>query len=143
MTTVAIDELCKLYYDEQTYAHARRVAKRALGIASFFKYNLETSKIVYNLGLAHDLYEDTDIKQGVWFDNAFEDNLQLLTKKPSSTYEQYITGIKHNALHNTYLLPAYIVKLADIADHFEQKDTLTDRLKEKYIDALPYLLKGE
>ena len=34
----------------------------------------------------------------------------------------------------------YWVKIADMKDHLAQTDTLTDKLKEKYIEALPYLL---
>ena len=34
----------------------------------------------------------------------------------------------------------YWVKIADMRDHLEQTDTLTDKLKEKYLAALPYLL---
>lgn len=35
---------------------------------------------------------------------------------------------------------AYWVKLADMKDHLAQTDTLTDKLKDKYLTALPYLL---
>ena len=35
---------------------------------------------------------------------------------------------------------AWWVKLADIKDHLAQTDTLTERLRDKYVGALPYLL---
>ena len=50
---------------------------------------------------------------------------------------EYIKNIKENMV----LYPeVYWVKIADMKDHLAQTDTLTDKLKEKYIEALPYLL---
>ncbi len=36
--------------------------------------------------------------------------------------------------------PAYYVKFADIKEHLYLTDTLTNRLKEKYLNGLRYLL---
>lgn len=35
---------------------------------------------------------------------------------------------------------AYYVKLMDVKDHLMQRETLTDKLKNKYTEALSYLL---
>lgn len=63
--------------------------------------------------------------------------LQLLTKDKDCTYEEYIKHIKEEY---PYYPKAYWVKLADMKDHFCQTETLTDKLKEKYLTAIPYLL---
>ena len=142
MTNEGMFELCYLYYDEKTMEHAKRVANEAKNLCNLFKlpYTNCNDKFVYQLGLAHDLYEDTTIKQGAWFDNDFEKNLQLLTKEKDVNYNDYIAKIRGMAASNPKYMPAYIVKLADIHDHFAQVDTLTDKLKNKYVAAMPYLI---
>lgn len=142
MTREAMFELCNLYYDKEKFEHAKRVAKEATHIAQLFRYKYPKgdSEFIYKLGLAHDLYEDTDITRGVWFDEAFEDNLKLLTKAKDCSYDKYVALIHDEALFSDKYLPAYIVKLADMYDHFNQKDTLTEKLKNKYVAAMPYLL---
>lgn len=140
MTNTGMFELCYLYYDEKTMEHAKRVANEAQSLCKLFKLPYSRDNFVYQLGLAHDLYEDTTIKQGAWFDNDFEENLQLLTKEKDVDYNDYIAKIREMAASNFKYMPAYIVKLADMHDHFAQVDTLTDKLKNKYMAAMPYLI---
>ena len=141
MTNTGMFELCYLYYDEKTMEHAKRVAQEAKHLCCFFKLPYDNwENFVYQLGLAHDLYEDTNIKQGTWFDSKFEKNLQLLTKGKDEDYNEYIGKIHDVAKDDKECLPAYIVKLADIWDHFAQVDTLTEKLKNKYVAAMPYLI---
>lgn len=141
MTNTGMFELCYLYYDEKTMEHAKRVANQAKHLCKFFKLPCSNwDNFVYQLGLAHDLYEDTTIKQGTWFDEKFEQNLQLLTKEKDEHYNDYIAKIHIKAASNLEYMPAYIVKLADMHDHFAQIDTLTDKLKNKYVTAMPYLI---
>lgn len=140
MTNTGMFELCYLYYDEKTMEHAKRVANQAVHLCRLFKLPYSNDdKFVYQLGLAHDLYEDTTIKQGAWFDEKFEQNLQLLTKEKGEDYNDYIEKIHIKAIGYPEYMPAYIVKLADMHDHFAQVDTLTDKLKNKYVAAIPYL----
>lgn len=139
MTNSAMLELCSLYYDKKTFEHAKRVADKAKEITNFFNLSYETYYFVYQLGLAHDLYEDTNIKRNTWFDEKFEKNLSLLTKEKDEDYNDYIAKIHTITKNNPEYMPAYIVKLADIYDHFAQADTLTEKLKEKYIAAITYL----
>ena len=61
--------------------------------------------------------------------------LGALTRKKSETYLDYIKRLKQN--QSPY---PYIVKMADMKDHLSQKDTLTEKLKEKYWNILPELL---
>lgn len=140
MTNEAILELCHLYYDEKTYKHAIRVAEKTKELALLFAISANYTKLLYTLALAHDLYEDTNIKRGVWFESNFELNLSLLTKEKDEDYIEYIKKIKDKATKDPYFFPAYIVKIADIWDHFNEKETLTDKLKNKYCEAITYLL---
>ena len=139
MTNNAMLELCNLYYDEKTFEHAKRVATKAEEITRFLNLSYETYYFVYQLGLAHDLYEDTNIKRNTWFDKKFEENLSLLTKEKNENYNKYIEKIHLMTKNNPDYMPAYIVKLADIYDHFAQTETLTEKLKEKYVAAIAYL----
>ena len=144
MTNTGMFELCRLYYDEKTMEHAERVADEAKHLCCFFysplTYISTDINFVYQLGLAHDLYEDTNITQGVWFDEKFEKNLKLLTKEKDEDYNEYVGNIHDMAKDNPEYMPAYIVKLADMYDHFAQADTLTEKLKNKYVAAIPYLI---
>ena len=49
------------------------------------------------------------------------------------TYEEYIAKIPKGSI-------AYWVKLADMKDHLTLTDTLTEKLKEKYLRGLAILL---
>jgi len=140
MTNEAMLELCHLYYDEKTYKHAIRVAEKAKELALLFNISANYAKLLYPLALAHDLYEDTNIKRGVWFESNFELNLSLLTREKDENYIEYIKKIKDKATKDPYYLPAYIVKIADMWDHFNEKETLTNKLKNKYCEAITYLL---
>ena len=70
-------------------------------------------------------------------DEYLKESIGLITRKKNVSYIEYIKNIKENMV----LYPeVYWVKIADMKDHLAQTDTLTDKLKEKYIEALPYLL---
>lgn len=138
LTNEAMLELCNLYYDKETFEHAKRVANKARDIARFFGLSYDYY-FIYQLGLAHDLYEDTSIKKDTWFDKKFEKNLSLLTREKDVDYNDYIAQIYAMAKNNPEYMPAYIVKLADMYDHLTETDTLTEELKEKYIAAIAYL----
>lgn len=139
MTNDAMLELCNLYYDEKTFEHAVRVANKAKEIIHFFNLPYDNYYFIYQLGLAHDLYEDTNIKRKTWFDEKFEKNLSLLTREKDEDYNKYIEKIHLMTKNNPDYMPAYIVKLADMYDHFTQTETLTEKLKEKYVAAIAYL----
>lgn len=86
----------------------------------------------------HDLKEDTNWSGG--FSSEYEQVekcLDWLTKPKDMDYIEYIKRIRKWADTRP---EAYWVKLADMKDHLAQRETLTDKLKEKYLAALPYLL---
>ena len=131
-------KLCYENYDEKTMNHVLRVADYAWE-SPIFK-SLDRIH-VYATALCHDLIEDTDITLEQ-LENTLGVSgtqiiiaLKLLTKKENEQYIDYIKRIKESKN-----ILAYCVKLADMKDHLSQKETLTDKLKEKYWNAIPYLL---
>lgn len=124
------------YYDKKTLTHAKHVL-----------FNIETDRDIipdriYNdcicLAVMHDLLEDTDYDPKDLPPN-FKKALELITKPDDLTYDEYCLKI-HNRAKQDYGLCAWFVKLADMKDHLSQVDTLTPRLKEKYLSGLRYLL---
>lgn len=123
------------YYDEETYYHAMRVAAYVAD-DNLIPDDKKDDCIV--LAIMHDLLEDTEFDiLSVPMECHLEDCLQILTKDKDTAYEEYIKHIKEGYTHHP---EAYWVKLADIKDHLCQTETLTDKLKEKYVNAMPYLL---
>lgn len=127
----------RAYYDRETFEHANRVAN----------YILENNVIpedirseCWAVAMMHDLIEDTDYEPYELYPD-YEDAykaLWLLTNK-GMKYDEYCKKI-HDSARTRYGQIAWLVKLADIKDHLILKDTLTDRLKEKYLSGLRYLL---
>lgn len=131
-------ETAKRYYDENKFNHAIRVTT----------YVAENKLIPYDrkdfcltLALIHDLEEDTEFKlnsvAGLDEQDKLARCLKLLTKPKEMDYINYIIRLKSDIDMNP---EAYWVKLADMKDHLAQTETLTEKLKEKYLKALPYLL---
>lgn len=135
--------LAEAYYDASTLAHAKRVAFY-LQDAPFLPEEYRIPCIC--LGLMHDLLEDTAYTNTPPFlptcpalsSEAFQQALSLLTRPKEMPYLTYIQRFKAKA--DSPSLCAWWVKLADMKDHLAQTETLTERLKEKYLEDLPYLL---
>lgn len=127
--------IAKQYYDESTYNHVLRVMQF---IADNEMIPMEYKEECIALAIMHDLCEDT-IYEGDELPNNFRVALALLTKPKYMNYIDYIQGIKDNNDTSSGKC-AWWVKLADMKDHLSQTETLTDRLKEKYLAALPILL---
>ena len=130
---LSISEEAKHYYQPETYDHAVRVA-------GYIRDNPlipdALREICTALALMHDLLEDTEY-QGDVGDDRLRRGLHILTRPVGMEYITYIRRIRESAARQPEV---YWVKLADMKDHLAQTETLTDRLKEKYIKALPYLL---
>ena len=134
-----IIKLCYENYDKKTMAHVLRVADYALN--NILANSIERD-VLYITALCHDLIEDTnicieDIRKILepYNSQSVINALTLLTKPIGMDYIEYIKQIKSS---NNKL--AVCVKFADMKDHLMEKETLTDKLKEKYLNALPYLL---
>lgn len=134
-----IIELCASNYDLKTFNHCLRVANYA--VDNVCLESDEEKETAFVLAMCHDLLEDTDvsvkdISEATGYAEGFVDNvLGALTKEKGEAYIEYIKRLKANK--SAY---PYIIKLADMKDHLIQTETLTDKLKEKYWEALPYLL---
>ena len=132
--------LCASAYKLETYMHCLRVAEYAANNV-VVKDDEDSRETAYILGLCHDLLEDTEvtlehISEATGYSLDFLENvLGALTKQSDESYVDYIQRVKSNNSFYTY-----VVKLADMKDHLTQVNTLTDKLKEKYWKALPYLL---
>lgn len=123
------------YYPKKKLAHALRVAEYATEKASALK--MDTTK-AYMIALAHDLLEDTDCsREGLMSILGIDsyNSVDLLTKDKQETYEDYIHRIID--AKDKY---AFIVKQADMKDHMSLTDTLTEKLRDKYIPVLHYFL---
>lgn len=132
----------KKYYDEETYQHAMRVAGY---VAQMEIIPEENKDLCIAVAIVHDLIEDTEMSiddlpalnsyESHWFRKA----VAILTKDRSTPYVDYCKKIKEESSSLEGKI-AYYVKLADMKDHLSQKETLTDRLKEKYLLGLAELL---
>lgn len=130
--------LCAKYYNPDTFQHCLRVAKYAIENVCLSE---EERQIAFCVAMCHDLLEDTDatideICKVTDSSKEFVKNvLTALTKEKPETYVDYIKRLK-----KCKSIYPYIIKLSDMKDHLMQVETLTDKLKEKYQEALPYLL---
>ena len=123
------------YYPKKKLAHALRVAEYATAKASALK--MDTVK-TYMIALSHDLLEDTECpKEDLISILGIEsyNSVVLLTKDAQDNYEDYIHKILDAG--DDY---AFVVKQADMKDHMTLTDTLTEKLRDKYIPVLHYFL---
>lgn len=128
--------IAKEYYTKEGYDHALRVAGY---VAENLMIPADKMDTCIALAIMHDLLEDSSYdysgegKLTIYFINC----LDFLTKKKDESYTEYIDKIRKNSKEYP---EAYWVKLADMKDHLTQKETLTDKLRDKYLAALPELL---
>lgn len=132
--SVALD-LAKKYYDKNTFAHALRVAGY---VAHNKAIPAEFRDECICLAVMHDLLEDTDYTPYNLPAN-FEVALKLLTKPKEMPYREYCSNLQCDEEMDAKIC-AYFVKLADMKDHLSLKDTLTEKLKAKYLEGLAELL---
>lgn len=141
MSPISINAITLLnkYLPPKKIAHSLRVAQYALEDYDFYEYPIvESYEEVFVIAILHDVVEDSECT----FENLEEAGipkhivlaLKSLTKEEDEEYLDYIKRCCHGGA-----LPI-IIKRADMKDHLSLKDTLTDKLKEKYLPALPYLL---
>lgn len=126
--------MAKRYYDSKTYDHAIRVAGYVADNSTIPDNKMD---MCISLAIMHDLVEDTEYKLKMAPDELAR-GLDILTNDDKCF--DYIDYIKNIASNKDECTEAYWVKLADMKDHLAQTETLTDKLKEKYLAALPYLL---
>ena len=134
-----VTELCSNNYEQKTFNHCLRVANYVVN--NVCVETDESKEIAFVIALCHDLLEDTDVSikdivRATGYSEEFLSNvLGALTKTKDETYINYVKRLKTNKS-----IYPYIVKLADMKDHLSQTETLTDKLKEKYLRGLAILL---
>lgn len=141
---IEIIRFCEKHYNAETFAHAMRVAC----ISTTLGKNIEDKGELFVSALCHDLIEDTDVtlddlRTFLSSSSSFDIDytycisaIECVTRnKETETYKEYIKRIKESSNYD-----AHIIKLADLKDHLEQKDTLKENLKDRYVDALCELL---
>lgn len=135
-------DFAKKFYDEKTYQHAMRVA-------GYVSQNYAIPDVLVSdcvaLAIMHDLLEDTNFEINdtrLCSDeySQFVIALKFLTKEKDESYREYCELLSSNSCTNPARLCAYFVKLADMKDHLNLKSTLTDKLKNKYLEGLAILL---
>lgn len=126
----------KQYYPQDKYDHAIRVMQYVYENPLIPKKYKNDCLV---LAIMHDLVEDTTFT-GDNLPEQIHKALYLLTKPKNLEYPEYIKQLRQESGLSEAGICAWWVKLADMKDHLAQTETLTDRLKEKYLAALPYLL---
>ena len=111
-------------YPKDVLEHAKRVSK----LASKYGKDYET------LGLLHDILEDTntDIEE---IPEELRNDLIIITHFADETYFEYIERIKKGSER------AIKIKLCDIQDHLDNKETLKPSLEKRYLKAREILTK--
>lgn len=126
MNSVKIFNYVVNRYPKDIKAHAVRVADMCV------KYGFDYMTV----GLLHDIIEDTDTT----LDELPEDiriDIATLTRRSDETYFEYINRIKNYGSNR-----AITVKLYDIKDHLQQKDTLSKSLENRYLKARDILMEN-
>lgn len=127
--------IAKRYYPKDTYDHAMRVMQ-IVADNEMIPHEYQHDCLV--LAIMHDLVEDTEYKPTL-LPEYLGGALKLLTKPKEMDYIEYIKKIRNTGYTN-WRMCAWWVKLADMKDHLAQTETLTEKLRDKYLAALPYLL---
>lgn len=126
------------WYPPKKLQHACRVS--ALSFEDGRNYMTVNDKQAAMVGLAHDLLEDTDApveELEAIIGTELLTEVLLLSKDDNESYQDYIMNIINNKEDHPL---AFLVKRADMKDHMSRMDTLTDKLKDKYLPVLHYFL---
>ena len=130
------------------FEHSLKVAEYALELKEIFSSSADRDTF-FIMAILHDVLEDAPEDSKEKIEALFEDGLpkemyaalqRLTHNKETVDYNFYCEKIKYFAMRSSYGEVAYIVKLADMKDHLSRRETLTDKLKEKYLTGLSYLL---
>ena len=111
-------------YPPDIKAHSKRVAE----LASQYGNDYEM------VALLHDILEDTETTIDELPDE-YKEDIITLTHKDTETYFEYIERVSKGSKR------AITVKLLDLEDHLDNKDTLKPSLKKRYLKAKDILIK--
>ena len=127
------------YLPPKKIAHSLRVAQYAMEDYDFYEYPMiDNYEDVFITAILHDVVEDSECTfedlETYGIPKYIIEDLKYLTKEEDEEYLDYIKRCVSGPV-----MPI-IIKRADMKDHLLLKDTLSDRLKEKYLPAIPYIL---
>ena len=141
-------------YDIDKLNHSYRVVGLTAAQPELRIFN-EYQQQALAMAFLHDVIEDTDFESKENCDIAEEVAYELdeldricpdfmlglnsLTKKEEEDYLDYIKKFNEKVIFDWGWV-AKRVKIADMKDHLLQIETLTPKLKAKYLEAIPYLL---
>lgn len=125
------------YLPPKKLAHSMRVVQYAMEDYDYFEYpGIDNYEDIFVVALLHDVVEDTECTfeelEEAGLPKYFINWIAELSKREGEEYMDYIKRI-HSQM-------GLIVKRADMKDHLLLTDTLTDKLKNKYLPAIPYIL---
>ena len=135
------DEYCRQKYSEDYYNnHILEVEAALAEDLTFCMMSVEDQLITRCIALGHDLLEDTDATEEEMRQYVAEEvveGIKILTKPKGMPYLDYIRRVIECGDERVIM-----VKRADMHDHvIKKRATLTPRLKEKYYEAIPYLIR--
>lgn len=133
-------QLAKDHLPEEVFDHSVRVMMYVM-CNGFIPAHLRDDCIT--VAIAHDLIEDTDLGFGDLAEMNISacvlEALELVTNYKGEEYISYIRSIREACGCDAGKI-AFWVKLADMKDHLNQRETLTGKLEKKYSEALAVLL---
>jgi (p)ppGpp synthase/HD superfamily hydrolase len=135
------DEYCRQKYSEDCYNDHILEVEMALGEdLGYWLMDTESQLITRCIAIGHDLLEDTDATEEEMRQYVAEEvveGIKILTKPKGMPYLDYIRRVIECGDERVIM-----VKRADMYDHvIKKRATLTPRLKEKYSEAIPYLIR--
>ena len=140
--------IAQAHLSPKGFAHSLKVAEYALELNEATGLRARRD-LLFIVAILHDVLEDAPEEQREALRLAFQESLPdgcydaligLIHDKASMDYNTYCESIKRFAMRNENGELAYLVKLADMKDHLSRVETLTDKLKEKYLSGLRFLL---
>lgn len=135
----AVTELARMVAEKELpkdkYEHTKRVASYAFDIAVREGCDTDEEVLCVVLAYLHDVIEDGSGRAEECIEEYFGDVvlnyvLLLTHRKDEETYPEYIDTVLAGPRAVQW------VKRADMKDHLLQKETLTPKLKEKYLGVL-------
>lgn len=111
-------------YPSNIKEHANRVAILASPYGNDYK----------TVALLHDILEDTETTEDE-LPEEYREDIVTLTRKDTETYFEYIERVSKGSKR------AVIIKLLDIEDHLNNKETLKASLEKRYLKAKKILMK--
>lgn len=86
------------------------------------------------VALLHDILEDTETREDE-IPEEYREDIVTLTRKDTETYFEYIERVSKGSKR------AITIKLLDIEDHLNNKNTLKESLEKRYLKAKKILMK--